>query len=67
VSYLLYSAKLQSNNKKFRFNVQTVMYLEIIIEAGQDVFVDPEKVKVILDWDFKDLCSTIAILSFRGW
>src|SRR4030081_495320 len=38
----------------------------MIIEAGQGVRVDPEKVKAILDWDFKDLCSKIVIQSFLG-
>jgi hypothetical protein len=28
--------------------------------------VDPEKVKAILNWDFKDLCSKTAIRSFLG-
>jgi hypothetical protein len=38
----------------------------MIIEAGQGVRVDPEKVKAILDWDFKALCSKTAIRSFLG-
>ena len=46
--------------------MQTVNYLGMIIEAGQGVRVDPEKVKAILDWDFKDLRSKTAIRSFLG-
>ena len=66
VIYRLHSAELQGDIKKSRFNVQTVNYLGMIIEAGQGVRVDPEKVKAILDWDFKDLCSKTAIRSFLG-
>jgi hypothetical protein len=66
VIYHLHSAELQGDIKKFRFNVQIVNYLMMIIEAGQGVCVDPEKVKAILDWDFKDLCSKTAIRSFLG-
>jgi hypothetical protein len=38
----------------------------MIIEASQGVCVDLEKVKAILDWDFKDFCSKTAIQSFLG-
>ena len=48
------------------FNVQTVNYLGMIIEAGQGVRGGPEKVKVILDWDFKDFWSKTAVRSFLG-
>src|SRR3982075_3827385 len=66
VIYRRHNAELQGDIKKSRFNVQTVNYLGMIIEAGQGVRVDPEKVKAILDWDFKDLCSKRAIRSFLG-
>jgi hypothetical protein len=66
VRYYLYTIKFQGNIKKSQFNVQTVNYLGMIIEAGQGVRVDPVKVKAILDWDFKDLCSKTAIQSFLG-
>ena len=66
VIYRLHNADLQGDIKKSRFNVQTVNYLGLIIEAGQGVRVDPEKVKAILDWDFKDLRSKTAIRSFLG-
>src|SRR3982075_64580 len=66
VIYCLYSTELQGDIKKSRFNVQTVNYLGMIIEAGQGVCVDPEKVKAILDWDFKDLYSKTVIRSFLG-
>ena len=61
VIYYLHNAELQGDIKKSQFNIQIVNYLEMIIEAGQDVRVDPEKVKAILDWDCKDLCSKTAI------
>src|SRR3979411_2776975 len=64
--YRLDSAELQGDIKKSRFNVQIVNYLGMIIEAGQGVRVDPEKVKAILDWDFKDFYSKTAIRSFLG-
>src|ERR1700716_1865352 len=38
----------------------------MIIEAVQGIRGGPEKVKTILDWDFKDLCSKIAVRSFLG-
>jgi len=66
VIYRLHNADLQGDIKKSRFNVQTVNYLGLIIEAGQGVRIDHEKVKAILDWDFKDLCSKTAIRSFLG-
>ena len=66
VIYCLHSAELQGNIKKSRFNVQTVNYLGMVIEAGQGVRVDPGKVKTILDWDFKDPRSKTAIRSFLG-
>src|ERR1700716_4479162 len=61
VIYCLHSAELQGDIKKSQFNVQIVNYLGMIIEAGQGMRVDPEKVKAILDWDFKDVCSKTAI------
>src|SRR3982075_3521148 len=66
VIYRRHNAELQGDIKKSRFNVQTVNYLGMIIEAGQGIRVDPEKVKAILNWDFKDLCSKTAIRSFLG-
>jgi hypothetical protein len=66
VIYHLYNTELQGNIKKSRFNVQTVNYLGMIIEVRQGVCMDLEKVKAILDWDFKDLCSKTAIRSFLG-
>src|SRR4030088_1390052 len=61
VIYRLHRAELQGDIKKSWFNVQTVNYLGMIVEAGQGVRVDPEKVKAILDWDFEDHCSNTAI------
>jgi hypothetical protein len=66
VIYRLHSAELQGDIKKSWFNIQTVNYLGMLIEAGQGIHIDPEKVKVILDWDFKDLCAKTAIRSFLG-
>src|ERR1700694_1305339 len=66
VIYRLHKADLQGDIKKSRFNVQTVNYLGMVIEAGQGVRVDPEKVKAILDWNFEDLQSKTAIRSFLG-
>ena len=64
--YRLNRADLQGDIKKSRFNVQTVNYLGLIIEAGKGVRVDPEKVKAILDWKFEDITSRSALRSFLG-
>jgi len=41
-----------------------VNYLGLIIEASKGIRVDPEKVKAILDWKFKDITLRSALRSF---
>jgi hypothetical protein len=53
--YRCHSVELHNDIKTSRFNVQTVNYLGMLIEAGQGVHVDPVQVKVIYNWDVKDL------------
>ena len=36
------------------------------MEAGVGISIDPEKIKAIMDWKFKDLKSTTAVRSFLG-
>jgi len=50
VIYRLHRAELQGDIKKSRFNVTTVDYLGMVIEAGKGVRIDPEKIKAILSW-----------------
>jgi hypothetical protein len=49
VIYRLHNPKLQGNINKSWFNIQTVNYLAMIIEAGQGIRIDPQKVKAIID------------------
>jgi hypothetical protein len=66
VVYRLHKANLQGDIKKSRFNVVTVDYLGVILEAGKGIRIDPAKVQAIQDWKFEDLNGTKAVRSFLG-
>ena len=66
VIYRLNRADLQGDIKKSRFNVTTIDYLGLVIEAGKGVRIDPEKIKAILDWKFEDITGKTALRSFLG-
>lgn len=66
VIHRLHRAGLQGDIKKSRFNVTTVDYLGIVMEAGVGIHIDPAKVKAIRDWKFEDLKSKSAVRSFLG-
>ena len=66
VIYRLNRAQLQGDIKKSRFNVTTIDYLGLVIEAGKGVRIDPQKTQAILDWRFEDLTNRAAVRSFLG-
>lgn len=66
VIYRLHKADLQGDIKKSRFNVTTVTYLGMVIEAGQGIGVDPEKTQAILNWKVEDIRNRSALRSFLG-
>jgi hypothetical protein len=66
VIYRLNRAGLQGDIRKSSFNVTVIDYLGIVLEAGKGVRIDPEKIKAILEWDFKDLVNVRAVRSFLG-
>lgn len=66
VIYRLDVAQLQGDIKKSRFNVESVDYLGVILEAGVGIRIDPAKIQAITDWKFEDLVSRSAIRSFLG-
>lgn len=66
VIYQLNRVNFQGNIKKFRFNVTTVDYFNIVINANLDIRIDPNKLQVINDWKFENLTSKTAVRSFLG-
>jgi hypothetical protein len=66
VIYRLHKADLQGDIKKSRFNVTTVEYLGIVIEAGKGVRIDPVKIEAIAAWKIEDMRSASAVRSFLG-
>lgn len=66
VIHRLHKAQLQGDIKKSRFNVTTIDYLGLVLEAGKGVRIDPQKTKAILDWKFEDLTNRSAVRSFLG-
>jgi hypothetical protein len=46
----LKNAGLQLDIDKCEFEVKNMKYLRFIIEAGKGVWMDPSKVKAILEW-----------------
>src|SRR5579859_4022288 len=52
----LWEAGLQLDIGKCKFEVKMVRYLGFIIEAGIGISIEPEKVKVIIEWEAP--CST---------
>lgn len=66
VMYRLHQADLQGDIKKSRFNVTTVGYLGMIIEAGKGVRIDPAKIETILGWKIEDMTNKSAARSFIG-
>jgi hypothetical protein len=66
VIHRLSKVDLQGDIKKSRFNVQTVDYLGIVMEAGVGIRIDPEKIKAIREWKLSDLTSKTAVRSFLG-
>jgi hypothetical protein len=66
VIHRLHRAQLQGDIKKSRFNVTTIDYLGLVIEAGQGVRIDPRKIQAIQDWKFDDLTNRSAVRSFLG-
>ena len=66
VIYRLSRVDLQGDIKKSRFNVTTVDYLGIVMDAGLGIRIDPDKLQAISDWKFEDLTSKTAVRSFLG-
>jgi RNase H-like domain found in reverse transcriptase/Reverse transcriptase (RNA-dependent DNA polymerase) len=61
----LRDAGLQIDIDKCEFEVQTTKYLGFIVEAGNGVRMDPEKVKAIIEW--KAPTSVKGVQSFLGF
>lgn len=66
VIYRLNKADLQGDIKKSLFNVTETSYLGMMLEVGKGVSIDPEKVRAITEWDWKDVNSKQAVRSFLG-
>jgi transposase InsO family protein len=66
IIHRLHNAELQGDIKKSRFNVKRVDYLGMIMEAGEGISIDPEKIEAINNWKFEDLSGPSAIRSFLG-
>jgi reverse transcriptase-like protein len=61
----LHQTGIQLDMHKCEFEVQKTKYLGFIFEAGRGIRMDPEKVKVIMDW--KRLNSVDGVRSFPGF
>jgi len=61
----LKDAGLQLDIDKCEFEVQSTKYLGFIVEAGNGIRMDPEKVKAIMDWEVPR--SVKGVRSFLGF